>query len=170
MSKKKITALEKKNCQIRLLEEKDLEQLRQWRNQDHIRSCFVNKDIISAEQQQKWWAGYKDREDDYVFIIEEIEEGLGPVGAISLYHIDWDNKRAEYGRLMLGEPKARGKGLARTASELVLLIAFELFLLDEVYLEVYADNQPAIKVYEACGFEQTGLEEGLLKMKIVRDK
>ena len=98
MIKKQVVPLASGNCRIRLLEEKDLENLRRWRNQDHIRVWFVHTDKITSEQQHSWWESYQKRDDDYLFIIEETKEGIGPVGAVSLYHIDWENKRGEFAK------------------------------------------------------------------------
>ena len=39
------------------------------------------------------------------------------VGQINVHHVDWDNARAELGIWVA--PRARGKGLARTALRLV---------------------------------------------------
>jgi len=46
---------------------------RAWRNQDHIRKWFFHSDPITTEQHLAWWQRYQDRDDDFVFIIEETE-------------------------------------------------------------------------------------------------
>jgi diamine N-acetyltransferase len=162
MSKPAIDPVNVGPCRLRLMEETDIEQARLWRNRDDIRHRFVNSDIITPEAQQRWWESYRDREDDLFFVIEETEEGLGPVGALALYDID--NRRAEFGRLMIGEDAARGRGLAKQATTAALTIAFDHLDLDEVYLKVYPDNEPAIAVYRACGFKETCLKKGMIHM------
>ena len=44
-----------------------------WRNQDHIRRWFLTSDLISPEQHRAWFEQYQDRDDDFVFVIEETE-------------------------------------------------------------------------------------------------
>jgi len=166
--KRAVSPLARDGCRLRLLEESDIERLRCWRNQDHIRKWFVHSEPIEPDRQRAWWDAYRFRDDDYVFVIEEVAEGLGAVGAVALYHIDHEQKRAECGRLMIGEPAARGRGLARTATELVIEFAFDQLGLREVYLEVFSDNEPAIGLYRSCGFEETGRRERLLCMHMLR--
>ena len=89
---------------------------------------------------------------------------MGPVGAAAVYDIDGHAGRAEIGRLMIGEDTARGRGLAKSATRAGLTVAFDILDLDEVYLKVYPDNGPAIAVYHACGFEETGLQDGMINM------
>jgi RimJ/RimL family protein N-acetyltransferase len=92
--------------------------------------------------------------------------GCLPVGQISLYHIDWPTKKAEFGRLMIGEPSAAGKGLAIAATQLIIKFAFEDLQLEEVYLEVYADNKKAIHIYKDAGFSITDTVKDVVKMSL----
>jgi RimJ/RimL family protein N-acetyltransferase len=91
-------------------------------------------------------------DNDFIFIIEDVKSGYKPVGQVSLYNIDWDAKRAEYGRLMIGDQDSTGRGFARLATEVLLDLAFKKLGLEEVYLEVFANNDRAIRIYEAAGF------------------
>jgi len=163
-----VSPLVRDSCRLRLLEESDIERLRCWRNQYHILKWFIHSEPIEPDQQRAWWNAYRLRDDDYMFVIEEVAEGLGPVGAAALYHIDCERKRAEYGRLMIGESAARGRGLARTATELVIEFTFNQLGLSEVYLEVFSDNEPAVALYRGCGFEETGRSGRLLCMCMLR--
>ena len=58
---------------LRLLEERDLPRTLAWRNQDHIRRWFFSGERLTAEQHARWFARYRQRDDDFVFIIEEIQ-------------------------------------------------------------------------------------------------
>src|SRR5712691_2664016 len=152
MTKRDVAPREKEGVRLRLLEDEDLKMTLAWRNQGHIRRWFFYSDVISWEMHTSWYAQYKTCDDDFVFIIEETRTPKKPVGQVALYHIDWAAKRAEYGRLLLGEPDAQGRGMARAATNLLLEQAFANWGLSEIYLEVYAANTPALAVYDACGF------------------
>lgn len=164
MAKRYLSPVDSELIRLRLLEEKDLELTRSWRNQEHIRRWFFNQDLITPDQQQNWYAGYKDRDDDFIFIIEDKSLQNDPVGQISIYHIDWASLRGEYGRLMIGDPRGHGKGLAKEATRLVLQLASNVLRLQEIYLEVFADNQSAISVYQACQFKVVGQKENIVTM------
>ena len=125
-----------------------------WRNQDHIRKGVFSSDLISPEQHRAWFEQYTDRDDDFVFVIYEIETLKRPVGQVSLYHIDWAACCAEFGRLMISETAASRFGLARLATARLVEEALTAWGLREVYLECIASNVPALAVHDACGFRQ----------------
>jgi RimJ/RimL family protein N-acetyltransferase len=62
--------------------------------------------------------------------------------------------RASFG-IVIGEAEQRGRGLGREATALICLLAFEELGLNEVVLDVDPRNEPAIRAYEAVGFERT---------------
>ncbi len=138
-----------------------------WRNLDHIRQWFFHSDVITPEQHRAWWECYKDRDDDFVFVIEETETLKRPVGQVSLYNIDWALGRAQFGRLMIGDADARGKGLARLATARLVDEALGPWGLSEVYLEVLAANGSALAVYAACGFSETGRQGDNVMMSCI---
>jgi RimJ/RimL family protein N-acetyltransferase len=155
MGKRSIAPLVNGRVRLRLLEETDLPLTLAWRNQDHIREWFFHSDVISPAQHRAWWERYRDRDDDFVFIIEEIEVLKRPVGQLAIYHVDRAAGRAEFGRLMIGIDEARGLGLARLATTALVDHALTAWSFQEVYLEVRADNWPAIRVYHAAGFTES---------------
>lgn len=59
----------------------------------------------------------------------------------------------------------QGRGVGTTLMETLLDLADHWLMLVRVELEVYADNERAIHLYEKLGFEQ----EGLLRMTTVRN-
>ena len=164
MSKRSLPPQETGRLRLRLLEERDLPRTLAWRNQSHIRRWFFSSERLTLRQHTDWFARYQDRDDDFVFIIEEAASRERPIGQVALYNIDWSHGKAEFGRLMIGEADAAGSGLAREATEAVLDLAFRQLGLREVYLEVMSSNVRAIKVYEACGFEVTGSTEKTVSM------
>jgi RimJ/RimL family protein N-acetyltransferase len=169
MSKHTISSIKKGRIHLRLLEESDLPMTLKWRNQDHIRKWFIHSEVLSINQHQEWFDGYLQRDNDYLFIIEETRDVNKPVGQLSLYNIDWASNCAEYGRLLIGEADARGKGIAQEASFLLLHYAFKELKLKEIELAVSNDNKPAIAVYRACGFQEVPEDSrlnGLKKMVI----
>lgn len=152
---------------LRGLEEKNIEMLRGWRNEN--RKFFFNSEIITKDQQKNWFAGYEQKRDDYVFIIEAPKEV--PVGSVSLYHIDLSKKTAEYGRIMIAK-KHKRKGYGEDATKVLISYGFSKMGLNEIYLEVIKSNDRAINLYKKLGFTITeeytenGIE--ILKMAIKR--
>lgn len=164
MAKRLIPPLEGNRVRLRLLEEADLPWTLAWRNQEHIRRWFVHSDLITPEQHHRWFEGYRDRDDDFVFVIEETQDLKRPVGQVSLYRIDWSGRRAEYGRLMIGEADAAGRGLAHEATAVLVRYATATLRMREIELEVFAHNAAAIAIYAACGFRVQERRGPLLHM------
>ena len=164
MTKRAFPPIQSERVRLRLLEESDLPLTLAWRNQDHVRRWFFNPELITAEQHRAWFGTYVQRDDDYVFIIEQVQPALRAVGQVALYRIEWQAGRAELGRLMIGESQAAGKGLAREAMRLLVHEALGGLGLHEVYLEVYDDNLPALAIYAACGFRTTARRGKVLTM------
>lgn len=153
MPKRPVPVLEGGGVRLRPLQETDLPLTMAWRNRDDIRKWFLDSSPLTPERHQAWYEQYAGRDDDYVFLIEEALTPGRPVGQVALYHIDWQAGCAEFGRLMIGERAALGRGLAHAATELLVNYALDGLGLSEVHLQVLADNAPALAIYKACGFQ-----------------
>jgi diamine N-acetyltransferase len=156
--KRHIAPLDAGGARLRLLEERDLALTLAWRNQDHIRRWFLTSDPITPEQHQEWFRRYRERDDDFVFVIEETDVLKCSVGQVSVYHVDWSKGSAEFGRLMIGEEQAHGRGLARKVTRRLIDEVLGPWGLRELHLECLRENHRALAVYADCGFEV--IEEG----------
>jgi RimJ/RimL family protein N-acetyltransferase len=166
LAKRSIAPIEGRRIWLRLLEEADLPLTLAWRNQDRIRRWFLQPDVIMWEQHRAWFEQYRKRDDDFVFIIEEIESLRRPVGQVALYHIDWTARRAEFGRLLIGEDGVRGKGLAKEATALILDYGQKHLGLDKFTLEVFKDNAPAAAIYRSAGFVTVSEQDNVITMQL----
>lgn len=164
MPKRHIALIESGRVRLRLLEEADLPMTLAWRNQDHIRRWFFTSHLIAPDEHRAWFAKYQDRDDDFVFVIEETETLMRPVGQLALSGIDWTQGCAEFGRLMIGDPAAKGMGLATAATTLLVEEALTAWGLQHVYLEVLQTNMPALAIYRSCGFYETGRRGDIIAM------
>jgi diamine N-acetyltransferase len=165
MSKRQLGPIVEGRIRLRLLQQGDLPMTLRWRNQDEIRKWFLNSAVIAWEQHRQWYEQYQARDDDFVFVIETGEASWRPVGQVALYHVDGARREAEFGRLLIAEPSARGKGFAREALEGVVRLAFGPLGLEEVYLRVRAENDRAVSLYLKSGFQVTNREGAVLTMR-----
>ena len=164
MVKRELPLLVGDRIVLRLLEQNDLPLTLLWRNQDTIRKWFINTDVIQEAKHLAWFERYTKLDNDFIFVILAKDLDNLPVGQISLYNINWKIGRAEYGRLMIGNPVAKGKGYARQATTLLLELAFNILNINEVFLEVKPDNKSAIAIYESAGFTITKQSSDLITM------
>ena len=138
------------NVTLRQLEERDIERLRVWRN-DPNNSKYLRKiGYITEEMQQNWFKNYLTNGDEVAFAIVETRFIREVVGSVSLYN--FSEKKAEFGKILIGNKQAHGKQIGYKSTIAALKIAFDFLNLEEVFLECNNSNHPAIRVYEQAGF------------------
>ncbi|QDI92632.1 N-acetyltransferase [Salicibibacter halophilus] len=106
---------------------------------------------------------YMEEPDRYIYSVVEQETEM-IIGHISLGRIDKENRSARVGKVLVGDPGARGKGIGRQMMTAILKIAFDEMHLHRVSLGVFSFNEPAIACYEKVGFQKDGLLRDLRKM------
>lgn len=145
------TTIYGKELTLHPISEEDLEYIRIWRNKDNIRLSFINNSIITKESQKNWYDLYRKKENDIMFIIVH-NASHKKIGAVALYDINFEDKTAEFGRLMIGDDSFRGHNYGLESTKLVIDFAITNLKLKEVILYVFKDNTPAIKIYSKAGF------------------
>ena len=161
-----------KNVELRPLYQNDIENLRNWRN-DEKNTKFLRKiPFISSDAQEQWYRKYLANPDEMCFSIYEIHELNRIVGSLSLYN--FSNAQAEFGKILIGDEEAHGKKIGVNSIIALLSIAFFQLDLSRVYLHVFNNNKPAKHVYETVGFEieKTSVVDGMeeLLMSISSEK
>lgn len=78
------------------------------------------------------------------------------IGHIELNKINLRNSSATVGRVLLGEPELRGKGIGTQMVRKVLQIGFDQLGLHRIDLGVFDFNLAAIACYEKIGFVKEG--------------
>lgn len=92
----------------------------------------------------------------YIFKVIDSEKNE-TIGHISLGNVDYVNKSARVGKVLVGASNARGKGYGTQMLQAVLKLAFETMKLHKVTLGVFDFNTLAIQCYKKVGFQQEGL-------------
>jgi len=141
---------------LRPLCEDDIEEMRMWRNLNHIRKNFIYSGIVSSAEQKTWFDKHKVMVNDFVFIIEETSVLHKKIGTVSIYNFSESGKNAEFGRFFIGEADARGKGYGVRVAKMACNIAFEQMKIKKLLLEVFEDNLLARNIYKKVGFNEYG--------------
>lgn len=138
---------------IRKFERRDIENKVKWINES-LNNKYLHYELpLEYEKTEKWFEKNKDRTDRYDAIIEA--DGIS-VGIIGLLSIDNKNRKAEY-YITIGERSYLGKGIALSASKLLLEYGFHHLGLNRIYLYTETDNVAAVKLYERIGFKREGV-------------
>ena len=144
------------SVRLRPVAEDDLERLAAWRNDSRVHPYFFFDGFVDPAKQPEWLAAVRRDGSRRFFAVEADGEF---VGTVSLDRIDPRHRSGEMGNVLV-DPDRKGRGLGRALVAGLLDLAFEGLGLERVELRVFADNDVAIRLYEACGFRREGVERG----------
>ena len=140
---------------FRAIERDDLAQLRDWRNDPEIRTRTREFRLLSMENQERWYNGLHDDKNTIMFAVTN--EGNKLIGVVGLTYIDWKNRRAEVS-IYIGERDAQGKGYGIDALRTLMKYGFQHVNLHKLYAEIFAFNEPSVKLFEKAGFTREGMK------------
>jgi RimJ/RimL family protein N-acetyltransferase len=153
--------LQGKNVELRAIEDSDLRTIWRWFNDVEVGLPGGN-DIKPMSFAQLEAQANKELEGELItrFAIEVDGTLIGWCGLF-----DWDDARSLRMAIAIGEKAYWGRGYGREALSLLLDYAFLHRNAHKVWLEVYADNERAIRSYRSVGF----VEEGRIRDSDWRD-
>ena len=160
------------NVIIRPLEEKDIEKLREWRN-DPAQTTFL-KDVgyITSEMQSSWFNNYLLDASQCIFAIDETTELNRIVGSLAVYEINLEEKTAAIGKIQIGDEEAHGDHLRRgqgRADPPCVKIAIKQMGLSKIVAAVSPQNIQAYTNDMKVGFRVVGshkTESGIIEDEI----
>jgi RimJ/RimL family protein N-acetyltransferase len=88
------------------------------------------------------------------------------LGQVNVHHVNWDNARAELGVWVA--PRARDRGLARTALRLVAAWLLRDLGFQRVQLLTEPDNERLIRAATGAGFQREGVLHEFLRERGAR--
>jgi RimJ/RimL family protein N-acetyltransferase len=144
---------------LRPMAREDTADVLRWRADPAVARQMFSERAPTREEHEAWLAALAQSPERMEFVIA-LRAGGRAVGTIGLSRIQPPGGSAEYG-ILLGEADARGRGIAREASELLLAYGFDELGLDELFLNLFADNTAARRLYERLGFREDPARGGV---------
>jgi hypothetical protein len=151
---------------LRMIDETDIEDLRKWKNLN--KGSFFLKSDITIEQQRAWYAGFRDRVDDFMFVVEQFTGGrwekigcmgfrvLTEEGCVDAYNII-RSRRIKPASFAMSEP-----------FQMMLTYACKRYRDVPIRCKVLVEN-PAVAWYEKNGFNKIEEIEGYYLMELDQD-
>ncbi len=143
--------LNREECRLRLLEEKDLAMVLDWRNSDRVRSNMFNNQIIAMDEHLAWYSRLQ-QEMNAVCLI--LEWQCNPVGVMNFVDCDPEHHTCHWG-FYLGSESLPG-GMGKAIGYLGLEYAFEKIGVDCLIGEVLTFNKASIRFHNRLGFRNDG--------------
>ena len=141
-----------KRITLRPLRRDDIDKRLKWKPYPDPLYAHYNLGEMTEAQEKAW---YLKRKKDPRMLYLSIDSLKGELlGFLSLFEIDWENKKSRLG-VYLGY-EFTDKGYGTEAIKTLLPYYFDKMKFKELYLDVAALNKRAIKCYLNCGFEFCG--------------
>ena len=147
--------LEGEYVYLRKMEIEDTDMIVTWRNSDAVRTRFIYQELFTRETHLNWIKTQVNTGKVVQMIICEKENDRA-IGSAYIRDIDHTHNKGEYG-LFIGEEVARGKGIGREVTHLMLEYGLGELGLHRIYSRVLEDNVISVKSALHGGLEQEGL-------------
>ena len=129
---------------LKPLSSDDLNKLYEWINDRDLVLFNTSYRPISFQKHQEWYNQIQIREDVYIFgIYTKQSEEL--IGTCQLLNINYIHSTSEL-QIRIGDPNFRNKGYGKDTIKLLLKFAFNDLNLNRIFLYVFSNNYPAIKL------------------------
>lgn len=156
--------LETDIIRLRALEPEDIDILYKWENDANLWKLSstiapFSKYILRRFIENQRYDIYETKQ--MRLIIESKEEGR-PVGAIDLFDLDPTNRRAGIGVLIYDDADQE-KGYASSAINAMILYAFQVLGLNQLYCNILANNLKSFNIFKKKGFAVIGLKSEWVK-------
>ena len=132
---------------LRAIEKTDLQLLRDWRNNSEFRRNFREHRELSLFNQEKWFDRTMSNPNDYMFIIERLEDKL-PIGACGLLYIHWITRSADFSFYIGHEDKYIDDKYAPEAIEILLKYGFQNLNLNKIWMELYEFDTRKLSIFK----------------------
>lgn len=141
---------------LRAIEKEDLPFYAKWLNDPDVRRGLSLIMPLSMAEEEEWFANMLKRSPYERPLAIEIQPDPQKdlwvfVGNCGLFEIDWQNRLAEVG-IHIGEKSYWNQGFGSKVMRLMLKHGFENLNLHRIWLQVFENNQRALRAYEKAGF------------------
>jgi RimJ/RimL family protein N-acetyltransferase len=143
---------------LRAIEKEDLSLLRDWRNIELFRKNFREHRELSMANQDIWFSRLSVSPNDFMFIIQRMEDGL-PVGACGLLYTNWIIRSSDFSFYIGHNEKYIDKqGYAEESARLLINYGFNNLNLNKIWMELYEFDNRKIEFFtKTFGFVKDGL-------------
>ena len=137
---------------LRPAERSDIPLFVQWLSDARTTRNLALRSPLSVALEERWFDDLLEHHgrDRWHFVVCLLADGR-PVGSLDLHEIDLTSGGGGLG-IQVGDPADRSKGYGGDALRVLIDFAFDQLRLERVWLDVYATNPDARRLYERVGF------------------
>jgi RimJ/RimL family protein N-acetyltransferase len=143
------------DIELRDFEPADFTTVHRWFNDERVTADLVGRRSSFSEDDARGWverAMDSSRDRKWAILLDG---GEAPVGFVALFGLD--RQTGPELAVMVGDPSAWGRGVAREAERQACIQAFDAYGAHRVHAEIPATNEAAKKVVTFLGFRREGV-------------
>jgi len=142
---------------LEAIEEKDLEQLRYWRNLPKYRKYFREYREISQAMQERWFRDVVNGSNTTIMFAIRMLDNNELAGCCGLCYINWVHRHSDLS-LYIGKDTAYidNEGIAEESCKLLFKYAFGELGLNKIWTEIYEFDEKKYNLYNLLGFCKDG--------------
>jgi RimJ/RimL family protein N-acetyltransferase len=143
------------DIELRDFEPSDFIAVHRWFNDERVTADLVGRRSSFSEDDARGWverAMDSSRDRKWAILLDK---GEAPVGFVALFGLD--RQTGPELAVMVGDPSAWGRGVAREAERQACIQAFDAYGAHRVHAEIPATNEAAKKVVTFLGFRREGV-------------
>jgi RimJ/RimL family protein N-acetyltransferase len=135
----------------------DAENVYNWMLDPQIQELISTGTYFASKDYVKKWIEDKifSKSDIYLAVCDKDNEII--IGYLSINNIDFRNRKAEWGGMIIGDKNYWGKGVGTEAARLMLKFVFEELNINLFWAFWIEENYASIKIGEKIGFKKIGL-------------
>lgn len=155
---------------IRALEPDDIDLLYKWENDEtiwYVSNTFTpfSKHILQKYIENSHLDIFETKQLRLMIdVVANDKKTVKTIGSVDLFEFDPFHNRAGIG-ILIGETDERKKGYASVALDKMILYAFEILRLHQLFCNISEDNSESLALFMKKGFEITGTKKQWLKSK-----
>ncbi len=140
---------------LRALDREDAPRIAAWFNDPEVTRNTSRYRPLSLTEQVKLIDRIHENSDDLVvgIVLKATDELIGQCG---LHGVNDKNRRCGFW-ILIGDRTNWDQGYGSEATRLMLALAFDTLNLNRVQLDVFVDNERAVRCYEKLGFRKDGI-------------
>jgi RimJ/RimL family protein N-acetyltransferase len=147
--------------ELRDFEPSDYEAVHRWFNDERVTADLVgSRDSFSEDDAKGWVERAMDTSRDRKWAIL-LDGGDEPVGFVALFGLE--RETGPELAVLVGDPGAWGKGVAREAERQACIRAFDDHGAHRIHAEIPATNRAAQKVVTFLGFQREGVMRNAIR-------
>jgi RimJ/RimL family protein N-acetyltransferase len=149
------------NIELRDFRPADFAAVHRWFNDERVTADLVgSRSSFTEDNARGWVERAMDTSADRKWAIV-LDGGEEPVGFVALFGLD--RQTGPELAVMVGDPAAWGKGVAREAERQACIQAFETHGAHRIHAEIPATNAAAQKVVTFLGFRREGVMRAAIR-------